>query len=177
MKILEKIASQAGLARFASFTYVSRSTGEVAKYIVQLGFNYRNVLQKSIDQLEIDRQIMCGLSRQAADEIMESLKASLNKTQTKYTKKDIYETYKDASGKTVHGIKINQNDSSIKIFGLITNKFPISPAIFPAKEVENSPLVKEKNKIKKDLPIGRFREFALDGLATARLDGETLVME
>lgn len=177
MKILEKIASQAGLARFASFVYVSRSTGEVSKYIVQLGFNYRNVLQKSIDQLEIDRQIMCGLTRQAADEIMESLQSSLNKTQTKYTKKDIYETYKDASGKTIHGIKVNQNDNSLKIFGLITNKFPISPAIFPAKEVENSPLVKEKNNIKKTLPIGRFREFALDGLTIARLDGETLVME
>jgi hypothetical protein len=177
MKILEKIAAQAGLARFASFTYVSKSTGEVAKYTIQLGFNYRNLLQRSIDQLEVDRQIMPDPQRQAADEILKSLQSSLDGTQNKYTKKDIYDTFKDASGKTIHGIKINKNDNSLKIFGLISNKSQITPPTIERKSRQSSPLVIEKEKITKTLPVGRFREFALDNLLVARLDGETLIFE
>jgi len=128
MKIIDLIASQAGLARFASFIYCSRST------------------------------------------------ASLAGTQTKYTKKDIYEDYK-VDGKTIQGIKVNKNDGSLKIFGLVTSKVQITPPVTPYKEVKSAPLTIEKNKITKTLPIGRFREFALDNLAMAKLNGETLVLE
>ena len=176
MKILDLIASQAGLARFASFTYCSTSTGEVARYTLQLGFSYRNVLQKSIMELEVDKQIMSDLPRQAADEILASLNASLSGTQTKYTKKDIYENYQ-VDGKNIQGIKVNKNDGSLKIFGLITSKVQITPPVTPYKKYNSAPLTIQKNLITKDLPIGRFREFALDNLVMAKLNGETLVLE
>ena len=176
MKIIDLIASQAGLARFASFTYCSTSTGEVARYTLQLGFSYRNVLQKSIMELEVDKQIMADLPRQAADEILASLNASLSGTQTKYTKKDIYEDYK-VNGKTVQGLKVNKNDGSLKIFGLMTSKVQITPPVTPYKKHNSAPLTIQKNLITKDLTIGRFREFALDNLAMAKLNGETLVFE
>ena len=176
MKIIDLIASQAGLARFASFTYCSRSTGEVARYTLQLGFSYRNILHKSIIDLEVERQIMTDLPRQAADEILASLNASLAGTQSKYTKKDIYEDYK-VDGKTIQGIKVNKNDGSLKIFGLVISKVQISPEVTPHKKYNSAPLTVEKNRITKMLPIGRFREFALDNLAIAKLNGETLVLE
>ena len=176
MKIVDMIASQAGLARFASFTYCSKSTGEVARYTLQLGFSYRNILQKSIMELEVDRQIMADLPRQAADEILASLNASLSGTQTKYTKKDIYEDYK-VDGKTIQGLKVNKNDGSLKVFGLVTSKVQISPEVTPHKQYNSAPLTIEKNRITKTLPIGRFREFALDNLAMAKLNGETLILE
>ena len=176
MKIIDLIASQAGLARFASFTYCSTSTGEVARYTLQLGFSYRNILQKSIMELEVDKQIMLDLPRQAADEILASLNASLSGTQTRYTKKDIYEDYK-VDGKTVQGIKVNKNDGSLKIFGLMTSKVQITPPVTPYKKHNSAPLTIQKNLITKDLTIGRFREFALDNLAMAKLNGETLVFE
>lgn len=177
MKIIDLIASQAGLARFASFTYCSRSTGEVARYTLQLGFSYRNILHKSILELEVEKEIMTDLPRQAADQILVSLKASLDGTQNKYTKKDIYQDYKDASGKTIQGIKVNKNDGSLKIFGLVTSKVQLTPPVTPYKSVNSAPLTIEKNRITKTLPIGRFREFALDNLAVAKLNGETLVLE
>lgn len=127
-------------------------------------------------ELEVDRQIMADLPRQAADEILASLNASLSGTQTKYTKKDIYEDYK-VDGKTVQGIKVNKNDGSLKVFGLVTSKVQISPEVIPHKKHNSAPLTIEKNRITKTLPIGRFREFALDNLAMAKLNGETLVLE
>ena len=176
MKIIDLIASQAGLARFASFTYCSTSTGEVARYTLQLGFSYRNILHKSILELEVDKSIMSGLPLQAADEILASLNASLSGTQTRYTKKDIYEDYK-VDGKTVQGIKVNKNDGSLKIFGLMTSKVQITPPVTPYKKHNSAPLTIQKNLITKDLTIGRFREFALDNLVMAKLNGETLVFE
>ena len=115
MKILQAIAAQAGLARFASFTYTTKTTGETARYTLQLGFNYRNSLQRSLMELEIDSQIMTGVERLAADELIKSMKASLDGTQSKYTKKDIYQPYKDEDGNTIQGIKVNSNDGSIKV--------------------------------------------------------------
>jgi hypothetical protein len=119
---------------------------------------------------------MADLPRQAADEILASLNASLSGTQTKYTKKDIYEDYK-VDGKTVQGIKVNKNDGSLKIFGLVTSKAQITPPVATYKETKSAPLTIEKNRITKTLPIGRFREFALDNLIVAKIDGETLVLE
>lgn len=177
MNIINKIALQSGLARFASFTYTSKSTGEVSKYVIQIGFSYRNLLQKSINQLEIDKQIMPDFQRQAAEAVQASLEASLNGTQNKYTKKDIYENYKDSNGQSIQGIKINRNDNSIKVYGLISSKTQISPPTIEKKLKESSPLVIEKEKILKNLPVGRFREFALDNLLSARLNGETLTLE
>ena len=101
---------------------------------------------------------------------------SLSGTQTKYTKKDIYEDYK-VDGKTVQGIKVNKNDGSLKIFGLVTSKVQITPPVAPYKETKSAPLTIEKNRITKTLPIGRFREFALNNLIVAKIDGETLVLE
>lgn len=127
-------------------------------------------------ELEVDRQIMADLPRQAADEILASLNASLAGTQTKYTKKDIYEDYK-VDGKTIQGLKVNKNDGSLKVFGLVTSKVQVSPEVTPHKKYNSAPLTIEKNRITKTLPIGRFREFALDNLTVAKINGETLVLE
>lgn len=177
MNIVDKIASQAGLARFVSLTYSSKTTGEVARYVVQLGFSYRNLLHKSLIQLEVEREIMTDLSREAADDLIESMNESLNGTQNKYTKKDIYQDYVDPSGKKIQGVKVNKNDGSIKIFGLITSKTQITPPVNQQKPKESSPLVAAKDRIRKSLPIGRFREFSIDNLHSAKINGEVLEIE
>ena len=176
MKILEAIAAQAGLARFASFTYTKKSTGETARYTLHLGFNYRNTLQKSLSELEVEREIMVGIDRQAADELVESLKASLDGTQNKYTKKDNYQPYKDKEGKTFPGVKVNTNDGSIKIFGLLHSKVQLTPPVIDKKPVNSSELTLAKNRIRHNLPIGKFVEFDLGQLLVAKIDGDTLTL-
>lgn len=176
MKILEAIASQAGLARFASFTYVTKSTGETSRYTLQLGFSYRNALQKSLMELEIDSQIMVGTEKQAAEELIASFKASLDGTQNKYTKKDIYQQYKDENGNTIPGIKVNTNDGSLKVYGLVHSKIQILPPTIEKKPVQSSELTIAKNRLRKKLPIGKFCEFDLGQLSIAKIDGETLIL-
>ena len=172
--IVDMISSQAGLARFASFTYESKSTGEVARYTIQLGFSYRNCLEKSKLALEIESAALNGLDKQAAEELLNSFVASLNGTQENYTKQDIYVDVSDSSGKTVQGIKRNINDNSLQIFGLLHSKVQISPPTIEDKPVKSRPLTIAKNKLRKDLPVGKFREFALENLNVVKLNGETL---
>ena len=172
--IIDKIAASAGLARFASFVYTSMSTGEVARYTLQLGFNYRNCLEKSRLALEIEAPALTGIDAQAAAELLASIDASLAGTQTGYTKAETYVDALDASGKAVPGVKRNVNDNSLQIFGLLHAKVQIAPPTVERKEVKSRPLTIAKNKLRKDLPIGKFREFALENLSTARINGETL---
>lgn len=176
MSILEAIASQAGLARFASFTYTTKSTGETARYTLQLGFSYRNALQKSLMELEVDSQIMSGLEKSAAEELICSFKSSLDGTQNKYTKKDIYQPYKDKDGRTVPGVKVNSNDGSIKVYGLIHSKVQIAPPVLEKKPVQSSEMTLAKNRLRRNLPIGKFAEFDIGQLSIAKIDGETLVL-
>ncbi len=176
MSILEAIASQAGLARFASFTYTTKTTGETARYTLQLGFNYRNALQRSLMELEIDSQIMSGIEKVAAEELISSFKSSLDGTQNKYTKKDIYQPYKDKDGRTIQGLKVNSKDGSIKVFGLVHSKVQIAPPVIEKKPVDSSELTLAKNRLRKGLPIGKFAEFDIGHLSVAKIDGETLVI-
>ncbi len=172
--IIDKIAASAGLARFASFVYTSVSTGEVARYTLQLGFNYRNCLEKSRLSLEIDAPGLTGIDAQAAAELLASIDASLAGTQTGYTKAETYVDALDANGKVVPGVKRNLNDGSLQIFGLLHSKVQIAPPTIERKEVQSRPLTIAKVKIRQGLPIGKFREFALENLSTARINGETL---
>ena len=42
------------------------------------------------------------------------------------------------------------------------------------KPVKSRPLTVAKNKLRKNLPVGKFREFALEYLNVVKLNGETL---
>ena len=124
--------------------------------------------------MEIESAALNGLDKQAADELLNSFVASLNGTQENYTKQEIYADVTDSSGKTVQGIKRNINDNSLQIFGLLHSKVQITPPTIEDKPVKSRPLTIAKNKLRKELPVGKFREFALENLNVVKLNGETL---
>jgi hypothetical protein len=76
-----------------------------------------------------------------------------------------------------NGVSINQDDS-IQIFGLVQSKKIISEGT-PKKEVKSKPITILKNQIKKDLPISKFREFALDkgAMQVMRINGDTIEID
>jgi hypothetical protein len=131
-------------------------------------------LEKSKLALEIESGSLSGLDKQAAEELLNSFTASLNGTQENYTKEHVYADVSDSSGKTVQGIKRNINDSSLQIFGLLHSKVQITPPTIEDKPVKSRPLTIAKNKLRKELPVGKFREFALENLNVVKLNGETL---
>lgn len=161
-------------ATFASFTYTSKTDGSTARYTLILGAKYLTLLEKSKLELELLMPTLDAEMSIAADAVMASLNKSIeaHKAGTQsddYTKKGQY---------TAIGSGLNLNtDNTLQMFGLLHSKVVLVPGV--KKEVKSSPLTIAKNKIRKMLPISKFREFALDlgNLHNAKVNGDTLVLE
>lgn len=162
---------------FASLTYKSKGDGSVARYTVNLGFSYQNLLEKSIQELnaKIDNGDYKGDELLAANEVMASLQKSLQ-AQKNGTQSEDY-TRKGLMTPIGNGVSLN-HDNSIQIFGLIQNKKILIEGA-PKKAVKSKPMTILKNKIKKELPVSKFREFALDkeNISLVRANGDTIEIE
>ena len=154
--------------QFASLTYTAKESGEVARHNILLGFNYRTCLEKSLTELEILSATMQGIELLAANELLESFRKSLAGKQDAYTKAN---TYADTS---IRGLKVNTVDDSLQLFGLLQSKTVIVPGVH--KTVNSAAKTIAKNAIRKLLPVGRFREYALDPetIHGARVNGQTI---
>jgi len=162
---------------FASFTYRSKGDGSTARYTLNLGFKYITLLERSIQELraKMDLNEFSGDELLAAKEVMASLEKSLeahkNGTQSEdYTRKGLMTPIGN-------GVSIN-HDNSIQVFGLVQSKKILIEGA-PKKEVKSKPMTILKNRIKKDLPISKFREFALDKetIMAIRVNGDTIEIE
>lgn len=164
------IAALGGIegCKFASLTYTAKESGEVARHTVLLGFNYKTSVEKSLLELEILRPSLTGIDAIAADELLTSFRKTLDGTQDGYTKA---ETYKDTA---IRGLKVNTVDNSLQLFGLTQSKVVLVPGTF--KTVKSAEKTIAKNKLRRELPVGKFREYALDSgaILAARMNGETL---
>ena len=160
-EIAKSIAKLTG-PQFASFTYVPKSgEGEVARYTVNLGFSYKNSLEKSKTDLEVLMNDMDKSSLQfvAATELMASINESIEKGKIgeqndAYTKKGQYLSI-------ANGLNLNTTDNTYQLFGLVISKKVLTEGA-PRKKVNSAPKTVEKNKLRKQLALSKFREFALD---------------
>jgi len=177
--IIAPILASEGKARFASFTYRNQQ-GELSRYNLQLGFSYGAVLEKSKVELEVLTQedmleiktknpdFTFALVMQAREEIMASINKSIGSFENgevnpDYTKKDSYLSI-------APGFKININDLTIQIFGLLNSKVVLEAVEYP--RVNSRALTLAKKEIEKRLTKSKFREFALENLVGARINGE-----
>lgn len=162
--------------KFVSLTYLSKGTKELARHTLNLGFSYHNLVLKSITELEIlmaeNVETWSALTKQAAEEVM----ASLRKTVEAHARGEQNEDYtkKGQYIPIVNGINLNTTDNTIQLFGLAHTKTVLVAGEY--KTVNSRPLTVEKDKIRKQLSISKFREFALDlgNVDSARVNGETI---
>lgn len=175
-----------GKAQFASVTYASKSTGEVARHTLIIGARYENVLRDSILALSLvtGDELATIASEQGAalieaekakEELAASLAESLQKhlvgEQNKdYTKQGVY-------ARIGNGMTVSLNDGSFELHGLSHSKKVLTEGVH--KLVKSSGKTKCKNALRKLLPLGKYRTLALDAGAvqTVRLNGETIEFE
>jgi len=162
---------------FASFTYKSKGDGSTARYTLNLGFKYITLLERSIQELKTKMELNEFKSDEllAANEVLNSLEKSLE-AQKNGTQSDDY-TRKGLMTPIGNGVSIN-HDNSIQIFGLVQSKKVLIEGA-PKKPVNSKPMTILKNQIKKDLPISKFREFALDkdAMQVMRINGDTIEIQ
>jgi hypothetical protein len=162
--------------QFASLTYLSKKHGELARYTANFGFSYHQIVEKSVTALEIliseNETVWDSTWKLAAAELLESFKNTLaaharGEQNEAYTKKD---QYIPLGG----GANLNTSDNSIQLFGLVLTKKVLVEGVYP--KVNSAPKTIAKNKIRKMLPVGNFREFAIDlsQVEQMKINGNTI---
>lgn len=172
--LLGSLASISG-ARFASFRYVAKGTGEDATYRVRLGVNVRNMYEKDAAFVRalVSDVVPGSLRWQAAKAILKSLEESLEKgigNNSAYTHGGDDPTYVSLDG--VPGVKVHRENGSIHLLCVVDNKTVHTPGVY--KVVNSADLTIEKNKIRKLLRTGKLRQFVLPNISRAALNGNVL---
>lgn len=157
--------------RFMSITYTSKKSNETARYTILVGQSYHNLVEKDIAALLVKLPTLTGIDKEACEALLASRQKTLEahkvgQQNDDYTKKGQY-------SHVSNGVNINLKDNSIQLFGTVVNKTVLVPGVHPV--VNSRPLTIAKKKIEKELPTGKFREFALDPgvILGGKLNGET----
>ena len=157
-----------GESRFASVVYTSKETGEKARFLVLLNAHYRPLLQHDLAVLSRTttgrRNSLMSLAKL---ELETSLRASLEPPNPQYTKPSYYT-------RLVNGLPVKYHKDVQYFDGLVMSKKVIRPS--RKAPVNHSEKTLAKNKLRKLLKTNKFREFRLDSVEAARINGKTINM-
>lgn len=163
--------------QFASLTYRTKATGELSRYTLILGANLENAYKGDIAKLEAAIPTLTDpLDIQAANEILTSLRNSMEKgigNNDDFTLKGVYV----ATG--IPSVFINSNDNVLHLRNVFVQSKVVLEEGEPRKEVKSKALTIAKDKMKKALGLrtNKLRQFALDNITIAKVNGDTITFE
>lgn len=133
---------------------------EVADYSIVFNMSYENALNKSLEVLKAHHP-SDTLEIQAKEELINSFNKSLNnlKDIPMEELEDHYVGFLDENGKYIKGIKAHIATNTLHLYGLIVHKKVIIPGSYPVKN--KLPLTIAKDKLRRMVPVGRFRQFKI----------------
>lgn len=172
-EIVQKIRSINWKGQIIGLTYRAKSSGELARFRVQVGVSYKGLLEKDLTELEIAKPGFSGLELQACEELIESIQKSLvaldkGEQSEDYTKKGLYQSIEGTP------VQVSLNDGTFELKGVVLSKTVLEPGTY--KTVNSKPLTLAKKKIEQTLRKSKYRTFALDADAfeSARISGEEI---
>jgi hypothetical protein len=144
---------------FLSVREYNNNSNELANFLISFHINYNTALQNSLVMAE-NYEATTKLEQQAKNEVVASIRKSIDNYKTPIEEKeDGYERFLDFDNNYVKGIKLHIETQTLHIYGFVVSKEVIRPGTY--KVVNSSVLTKAKDVIRKDLPISKFRQFAL----------------
>jgi len=181
-KKIEKLKALLATKRagFASLLYTSKSSGEVARHTLILGSNYIRQVERSLLDLSIRLPEFSGIDLLAANELIQSFENTIEnfaigQSNSAYTKADVYDPVFDPQGEKIQGIKVHKTDGSLELSGLSHRKIVIVPGMF--KTVKSAPKTIAKAILRKSLPVGRWKTFAIESFHEVKMIGDFLVFD
>lgn len=148
---------------FVSFLYQKKTTGEVARYTLNFGIDYRAAVAEDCEKLKAYTP-NGELEIQAKDEMLKSMTETLEEgVSSSYTQKDTYETI-------AKGIRQHKENGNIYIAGYVHSKEQVEPPTKEEKPVNSRPLTLAKNSIKKACGF-RHTKFSTFILAPENIGG------
>jgi len=174
-ELIESLIAQAGKAQFVSFNYRDKKAGELSRHTIILGASYQRQVEESLLALRLLAPTLTeALQRKACAELLRSYRKTLRSLAQGEYNPDY--TCKDAYVVIAQGIKLCVETGEVHVSGLAHTKVVLEPGIWP--KVNSRPLTIVKKELSKDLPVARWRQFAIvpENLQSARLQGTELVL-
>ena len=165
---LSELSKLKPASTFLSVLGYRNEAAEVADYSICFHISYENAVKRSLEALQpmvpADK-----LEEQAKLELLLSLKASLDKIDSTGIE-DLDDGYTRIPG--VKGCKVHTATGNLHLFGLLNHKRVLTPGTY--KTVNKRPLTIAKDRLRKSLPVSRFRQFKIvpdqvDHIAVASL--------
>lgn len=147
-------------ATFVSIHGYTNKEGEVSDIQFIFNFSYHSAVQKSIDQLSSFIPTN-ELQLQALNEIKESLNNSLKTTSSNY------DPVSNSKGEIIKGV--GRKADKLYINGLVQDKRVIKAVEY--KTVNKKPLTIEKDKIRNNLRVSKYRTFKLENFESITING------
>lgn len=157
-------------ARFISFDYTTKGSGEHARYTFALGVNVERAYRRDLSILRGLKSHLSGVALTACEELIESRVTSLKVgigNNPAYTCRGVY----SAEGK---GVKTHDATGELHVFGFQIAKVTIAEGTH--KSVNSSPKTIAKRQIEKRLKTGRFRQFAVSNVHSIKVDGKHIIL-
>lgn len=157
-------------ARFASLLYRSKESGELARYTILLNAKYDRCLRADVAKLEAMLPTLEGVDKQAAEELLKSKLASLNGTQTGYTRAGTCESQGNGN------VQVSTK-RVVYIRGFRVSKDVLEAGTY--KKVNSAAKTIAKNKIRKQLKSDRCRDWIVspENFRLARHEGKTIIID
>lgn len=155
-----ELAKLRSSSTFLSLISYKNEQEEVSNYNIVFHMSYKNALEKSIMILH-DYIPENDLEAKAKVELLESFSTSVNKIQTTSIEDldDGYTRFFDEDKKYIKGVKLHNESGALHLYGLVVNKKVITPGVYSKKN--KRPLTIAKDKLRKMLPVNKFRQFII----------------
>lgn len=129
-------------ATFVSFLYQKKTTGEVSRYTLNFGIDYRAAVEE--DKKALIAYTPNGeVEIQAKEEMLQSMTETLEEgVSSRYTQKDTYETI-------CKGVRQHKENGDIYISGYVHSKEQVEPPKEEKKPVKSRPLTLAKKAIQR----------------------------
>lgn len=160
--LIETLATIRPSSTFLSIKgYTAATSGEKADHTICFHMSYQNALEKSIAALN---EIVPAddIEAEAKAELLASYGKSLEKVKSEPLEVvgDHYERIVlETNGQPLRGVKVHRESGELHIFGLAMGKTVLIPGTY--KAVKSNPVTLAKAKLKKGLPVDRFRQFVI----------------
>ncbi len=162
---------------FVGLTYTSKSTGETARYTLNIGTSYLNLLKKSLSELDniVGTNGLTGIEADAEKAVRASLLKSIaahekGEQNPDYTKAGMYECLTE-------GVKQSKVDGTYEICGIQVAKKVLIPGTY--KTVNSSALTLAKQTITGLLSSSKYRTLCIDAgnLESVRVGGTEIEVD
>lgn len=160
-------------ARFANFEYTTR-TGEVARYLVNLGVNFKKIYTDDIKTLTDMLPSLSGVDRIAAQEIITSLEKSLKSWADGKANPDSTSAHAYTNVPNIKGLKYHTETGIYHLHATVVSKETIIAV--PEKIVNSSAKTIAKRRLEKMLRKDSIAQFKLQNLTRAALEGQVLTL-